>query len=237
MASFTPPALGQPNSTEDGKIVAGLTILDNLLNSSDLVPTAGLADSAVTTAKITDANVTTAKIADSNVTTVKIADANVTGAKLAADVVGVYRLLVARAGATSVSAADHWFTESGLGTGITPAAGMSILDLAAADYAIAGRTTKLRVRAQHSVGATPPAATLTVGLYPVTGLAAGAYTFGAVVAGSTVAFVTTAANTLARSNSGDFAIPADGAYLLGVDLDVAPAAATGLSVQLQLRHV
>ena len=50
--------------------------------NGNLIPTAGIEDSAVTTAKIADANVITAKIADANVTTAKIADANVTSAKL-----------------------------------------------------------------------------------------------------------------------------------------------------------
>jgi hypothetical protein len=39
--------------------------------SKTTIPTAGLADSAVTTAKITDANITTAKIADDAVTSAK----------------------------------------------------------------------------------------------------------------------------------------------------------------------
>jgi hypothetical protein len=39
--------------------------------SKTTIPTAGLADAAVTTAKITDANITTAKIADDAVTTAK----------------------------------------------------------------------------------------------------------------------------------------------------------------------
>jgi hypothetical protein len=52
MASFTPPSIGQPNSTEDPRIRDALVVLDNLLNSSDQVPTAGIADDAVTAAKI-----------------------------------------------------------------------------------------------------------------------------------------------------------------------------------------
>jgi hypothetical protein len=45
MASFTPPTIGQPNSTEDQDIATALTVLDNLLDASDLVPNAGLAGS------------------------------------------------------------------------------------------------------------------------------------------------------------------------------------------------
>ena len=48
-----------------------------------LVPTAGLANLAVTTPKLADSSVTTAKLADASVATVKIVDANVTTAKIA----------------------------------------------------------------------------------------------------------------------------------------------------------
>ena len=49
--------------------------------SKTTIPTAGLADAAVTTAKITDANITTAKIADDAVTSAK-STANITVADL-----------------------------------------------------------------------------------------------------------------------------------------------------------
>jgi hypothetical protein len=103
MAEISPqiPEIGQPNNTEDPKIVNALTTItdeingnldnDNIasganINGSKLlaasVDTTQLAASAVETAKIADSNVTTAKIADSNVTTAKIADDAVTSAKL-----------------------------------------------------------------------------------------------------------------------------------------------------------
>lgn len=51
--------------------------------ATDLVKSAGIADSNVITSKIADSAVTTPKIADQNVTTAKIADVNVTTGKLA----------------------------------------------------------------------------------------------------------------------------------------------------------
>jgi hypothetical protein len=61
-----------------------LAKLGGVVNSSGELPTAGIANSAVTTDKIAANAVVTADIADSAVTTAKIANANVTVAKLSA---------------------------------------------------------------------------------------------------------------------------------------------------------
>lgn len=61
-----------------------LAKLGGTVNSSGEVPTAGIANSAVTTDKIAANAVVTADIADSAVTTAKIANANVTVAKISA---------------------------------------------------------------------------------------------------------------------------------------------------------
>lgn len=112
-----------------------------------------------------------------------------------------------------------------------------------ADYTVAGKTQKLRVRAQAYVGGTAPATTLTVGLYPISsvGGAGGLLvaTLGTVVSGSTVAFASPAINSKNEGNSGDLTIPADGHYVLGVALagTTAVNATVGLSVQLQTRSV
>ena len=50
--------------------------------SKTTIPTAGLADAAVTTAKITDANITTAKIADDAVTSAKATGIGITQADM-----------------------------------------------------------------------------------------------------------------------------------------------------------
>lgn len=64
--------------------LANIDAHDHTTNKGVQIPTAGIANLAVTTAKIADSNVTTLKIADSNVTTAKIAALNVTRAKLEA---------------------------------------------------------------------------------------------------------------------------------------------------------
>jgi hypothetical protein len=113
-----------------------------------------------------------------------------------------------------------------------------------ADHAVPGLTRKLRVRAQVLPNATAPGIiTYTVGLHNVSASAGGAdvksYTLAAAVSGSTVAFVNPTASTPAQNVSGDFAVPADGYYVLGVVTSAAVAnnSAVHISAQLQVRNV
>jgi hypothetical protein len=112
-----------------------------------------------------------------------------------------------------------------------------------ADYTISGRTTKLRLRAQAYTNGAGPGITLTVGLHNITGSTGSAgqnsVTLAAAVAGSTVAFASPAQNTLTQGNSGDFNVPADGYYALGVVLSgtLAADARVMLAAQLQQRWV
>lgn len=109
-----------------------------------------------------------------------------------------------------------------------------------ADYTVANKTQKLRLRAQIGINATKATIKFTVGLYPITvagGADAFTCTLGTVVSGSTVEFNEPAASTITQGNSGDFTIPADGVYALGV---VTSATLTNnsiakLSAQLQTR--
>ncbi len=111
-----------------------------------------------------------------------------------------------------------------------------------ADYTVAGKTLKMRLRAQVAANATKPAIKFTFGLYPVT--VAGeadkfTLTLGAVASGSTIEFNEPAASTITQKEAADFTIPADGAYMLGV---VTSGALTNnsvalLSAQLQTRNV
>ena len=83
--------------------------------SKTTIPTAGLADSAVTTAKITDANITTAKIADDAVTAAK--------AGFSAGKILQVQSADFTSGATTVSAASFGATE--VTDQITPSASTS----------------------------------------------------------------------------------------------------------------
>jgi hypothetical protein len=158
---------------------------------------------------------------------------------------GYKTLYVASAASTSASTSgSYYFAGQGLVKSAASSGGVvSALYFDDADYTMSGKTQKLRVRAQAYTNATAPAITLTVGLYPISSVAGGAavlvVTLGTVTAGSTVAFASPAASTKSQGNSGDFTIPADGHYVLGVALSGTQAtnSLVGLSVQLQTRHV
>lgn len=105
----------------------------------------------------------------------------------------------------------------------------------AADYTIASKTQKLRLRVVQPTNAVGPGTTLTAGLYPVTGTVANVWTLGTVTSGSTVAFASTAANTLAQGNSGDFTIPSDGYFTLAVASSGTTAGGSGHSLFMTLQ--
>lgn len=116
-------------------------------------------------------------------------------------------------------------------------------NLASADHTVAGKTAKLQLRAALLSNATKPALKFTYGLYPVTTSGpAGTFvlTLGTVVAGSTVEINEPAASTVTRAvTAGDFTLPADGLYTLGV---VTNATLTNnnvslLHAELQIRYV
>lgn len=111
-----------------------------------------------------------------------------------------------------------------------------------ADYTVTSTTPKLRVRAQIATNATQPTITFTVGLYPVTTAGSAdtlVFTLGTVVSGSTVAFASPTASTVSQSNSGDFTVPADGAYMFGVVTSgtLTNNNSSKLAAQLQIRSV
>jgi len=111
-----------------------------------------------------------------------------------------------------------------------------------ADMTATSMTQKLRLRFQVHTNATQPTITFTAGLYPVTfagGADTIAATLGTVVSGSTVAIASPAASLTTQGNSGDFAIPADGQYALGVVLgaQLTNNAFVQLTAQLQTRSI
>jgi hypothetical protein len=151
---------------------------------------------------------------------------------------------VAGAAVPGIPAADYHFsvtglTQEGVGNSLPPL----LLYLDDADYAITGRSLRLRVRGRAYVNGTGPGVTFTLGLFPVSsvGGAAGenSVTLGTVVSGSTVAFASPGANSSNQGNSGDFVFPADGHYALGVTISGSPAASTrvALLVELQVRWI
>lgn len=123
---------------------------------------------------------------------------------------------------------------------------LTVIPIKAADYpAINGLTTKLRIRAQLFVNDVAPTGDFTFGLYPITrpGTSGGAglniYTLGTVVSGSNGATVSAPAADSANDLVGsDFAMPADGLYVLGVvtTATVATSSHLHLNAQLQMRN-
>ena len=122
---------------------------------------------------------------------------------------------------------------------------VNTINIAAADYAAAGSLpARLRIRAQLYTNAVAPTGNFTFGLYPITRPASSGaaglniYTLGTVVPGSNGAvFTAPAAGLLGAAVSADFALPADGHYVIGVltTTAVATSAHVHTSAQLQ-RH-
>lgn len=114
-----------------------------------------------------------------------------------------------------------------------------------ADYpTLNGVAPKLRVRAQLYVNDVAPTGNFTVGLHPITrpatsgGAALLIYTIGAAVAGSTVTQNTPAADSSNQMVGADFALPADGHYVLGLvtTATVAASSLVHISAALQMRN-
>jgi hypothetical protein len=123
---------------------------------------------------------------------------------------------------------------------------LQIIYIAAADYpSINGLAPKLRIRAQLFTNDVAPTGNFTVGLYPVTrpatsgGAGLNIYTLGTVVSGSNGAtFTTPAADGQFNAASSDFALPADGFYVIGVvtTATVATSSLVHITVQLQIHN-
>lgn len=171
------------------------------------------------------------------------------------DLAGQYKtLLVSSCWASTDLGAATYIIDTWASGSTAPAVSGASLSLTAVkppksiyfDDADAVTTTlaqKLRLRAQVNTNATAwSSVTATFGLYPVTfsgGADAFVVTLGTVVAGSTVAIANPGASTTSQGNSGDFTIPADGQYALGVvtSATLTNNAAALLTAQLQYRSV
>lgn len=199
------------------------------------IPTAGIANLAVTNAKLATSSV------DSN----KIVDGAVADTDLASPNNGVYRTVVNAGGLFTADATTgvQLFTTSGLfvGSGVSSSVALALFHLQAAAFSVAGKTTRLRVSILVGENATVSGATFTAGLYPVT--IAGAadavtVTAGTVVATSTAAVAAPSTNSLTNANSSDFTMPADGAYALGVNVTGTHGAnaAANITARLTFRH-
>ncbi len=184
------------------------------------------------TLTLTPSSVGSSEVVDGSLTDSDLASPNNSAYRTMAQGTGVYE---------SEKEGTRYFLQNGtLQTISLLLGGIAILFyFAKADYEVAGKTQKLRMRAQQITSEAGPGTTLTVGMYPVTAVGAGLLTLGSVITGSTVAFASTAAKTLAQGNSGDFAIPSDGYYIFGVTNSgkTATSSQQTLSFQLQTHSV
>lgn len=172
--------------------------------------------------------------------------AGITDANIASPNNVAYRTIYQGIGTvtTGKTAGTYLFIPPASGASITPAGsfevgsgtGLYFFHFAAADYAVASKTQKLRLRSQIGIGGTAATITYTLGLYPLT-ISAGKWAGGSVTSGSTVALVNPTLNTVSQGNSGDFTIPADGAYAVCVVLSGTANVFADLSFQLQTRSV
>jgi hypothetical protein len=123
---------------------------------------------------------------------------------------------------------------------------LNVIQIASADYpTINGITTKLRISAQLYTNDVAPTGNYTFGLYPITrpstsgGAGVCIYTIGTVVSGSNGAtFTAPAADLLGSAVGSDFALPANGPYIIAVvtTATVATSAHVHLNAQLQMRN-
>jgi len=119
----------------------------------------------------------------------------------------------------------------------------SLLYLDPAEYAANSRVTKLNLRVAAVPNTSAPGTTFTTSLYPIATYAGASQplpaTVGTLISGSSVAIASPGASTLVTATSGDFNMPAAGAYLIGVTLSGIPTGAsqTALIATLSMRQV
>lgn len=163
---------------------------------------------------------------------------------------GAYRTLFsasqiftnATAGGTYILGSEKGLPKASA-SNISGALPLPMFYFAKADYEVANKTQKLRLRAQFSPNSIGPVSSLTPGLYPVT--VAGPkeelkFTLGTVVTGSNTASVgEPAASTVTSKETSDFTIPSNGLYCLGLFLstNITEGSVMQVSAQLQTRSV
>lgn len=220
--SLSIPQTGQPVSTEDPKIASDFTILQNVINGN-------LDDSNITPSGITDARLASPQgTVYREILTSKAILQGLTGAQ------------VTMMGTRAVGAGRS--LASGAGVDVSSTEGEPLPDLiaiAAADFAVPGKTTRLRLRGVLLTNNVAPLATFTVGLYPFsTGTGAAnnlIVTYGAAV--QTVSFVSPGANSIADQKV-QSALPADFYYGLGLAQSgtLAAGAVVAAVAQLSIVH-
>lgn len=162
---------------------------------------------------------------------------------------GFYRMLLDSSGShTAARVAGTYGMPQGdplAITGVGTPYPLNAIAIDSAEFPMVGALSpKFRVKAQLYTNDVPPTGNFTVGLHPVTRPAtSGAaglciYTIGSAVPGSTTTFTAPAADAQLGQAGADFALPANGHYVIGVVTSAAVAASAHLhlSAQLQTRN-
>lgn len=206
-----------------------------------------LREGVFTASKLGNESIETSKIKNLAITTAKIASAAVTEEKMASPSNGVYRTIFQQSGnfgnknvaGTYILGPKVWPTE----TGVTETS-LPYFYFVNADYTVANKTLKFRLRSQILVNGTKPTVKFTFGLYPIaTVKSAGGENLklgvGSVVTGSAVSINEPAIESLNNAVTSDFAAPSDGYYLLGMatNATMPENSFVDLSSQLQLHWV
>lgn len=160
-----------------------------------------------------------------------------------------YRSLLDCSGShTAARVAGTYWLGQGAAIGITDTGTLyppNLIYIDSADYpTVDGLAPQLRIRCQLYVNDVAPTGNFTFGLHPVTRPATSGgdglciYTVGAAVAGSTVVVNTPAADSSNILVGADFALPANGHYVIGVVTTATVAASSHLhmSALLQMRN-
>jgi hypothetical protein len=258
IVSYTIPTIGDPNATEDVDIRQALVDIKNTLNGNIDSGNANAASlislfnstGGLTSGAIDEASVATALNLLAALTDGALAANTVTDGKLASPNNSVYKTLLSSSASVSNAATANTYLMMGdsgkyingasLAFAVDSVGQFPVKALNAADYAVAGKTAKLRVRATCMANGTAPGITLTPALYLVTpsGTANNLnLTLSAAV--GAVAFATPAANSTTLSVSADFDFPATGAYGFGL-LTSGTIAANSIAnvwAELQTRNV
>lgn len=153
---ITTPSMGLKRWDQPNDIFSYVELSDNfaLIDNHDhtsgkgvQIPTAGIANLAIDSTKIANSAVTNGKLATDAVTDAKVLSATLTDAKLASPNNGLWRTLMTASGTISAATAG---AEYAIGHGYMSPVGVSTTTIPAffpwiaSEYAVAGKTTKLR---------------------------------------------------------------------------------------------
>lgn len=254
---ITTPSMGLKRWDQPNDVFSYVELSDNFaaLDNHDhtsgkgvQIPTAGIANLAVDSTKLATDSVTVTKIPVASVTGDRLVNSTVLDTKIASPNSAVYRTIHSGAFWIGTGGAGP-FAAGSQGTALLSGLDQStgsvvIIPWTAANYAVAGKTTKMRLMTSVGVNTVAPAANVSFGLSPVTAVGGGSSnqsaTFsGTFVTGSGITINTPTVSTRYTSPSADFDIPADGYYTFAITNSVTTAAGTRMvfTFELQIRHV